>query len=294
MQFLDSLFSLLSVDGSTFSLFGSSSQHKEDLFNKLLPQDMICRVFSCLDGQSLESASLVNRSWQQITKCEELWKAVFYRELVFFGEKEWKESFGDPGDLPKISYEKVCRNSFAFASKWPKEWDRKMMWLQPQMIQNESQRIMITPNEIGKLVASKLGKECNDTGYYIVCGDALQEYGNIATQKSCWIYMTPTVIPGSEGKDYRTNVVQAETFGGELPGLLHAVTAIFLKYLSARGTLFNDRFACCQEINRYGYQLAVEKFAFPGLSILIIDDYNRFGVSVLRKFYGEDELIKEH
>jgi hypothetical protein len=249
--------------------------------------DVLGTIFSHLDSVALGRVFKVCKGWQELSGVERLWEGIFYREFVFFGPREWKENFGDPGAVPVINYQQTVKEIFAFTSKWPKEWDRKMVWLQPKDIlqPNATERVPLTPIKIGALVASKLGGECNPTGYRFFWPAALQEHGGKLLQESFWGCMTPDVLPKSRGESYDVLCRFAREFGGETPEFSPAVTCIFLKSMEGKRVFSNDplTYTCCQESTN-DIHLAVGGFAPAGLGVNFPFDYVGSGVAALRKF----------
>jgi F-box associated protein len=258
-----------------------------------LPNDALGEIFSHL-GSTVFRIAEVCKKWRDLpSKGKELlYKRIFYREFVFFGPEEWKKNFGDPGTVPKINYEQAVKEAFTFASKWPKEWDKKMVWLQTreilqEQLEKQPAHILITPRKIGELVAAKLGGCCDPSGYRYVWDKGFHEHGENSVEESCWVYMTPDVLLGSRGKAYEEQKKQAENFGGEVPELVLAATGILLKGLITRKPLWP--YTCCKE-SAQGLQSAVGGFSVSGLSgsglahSRNIVSYHGYGIFVLRKF----------
>jgi hypothetical protein len=270
-------------------ILGSDSQEH------FLPPDVSYVIFSYLDGRTIHLISGVCKGWRDLVKSDgdtakNLWEKIFYRNFVFCGPEEWKEKIGDPGPVPAIDYSQAVKEALIFSSKWPKEWDRKMCFLQPKEIlplEKES-FVPLTPRKIGELVAPKLGTECHPTGYRYFWPEALKEHGDKPIKESCWVYMTPDVVPDSRGKAYEVQKKQAKDFGGEVPELVLAITAIFLKYLCSEKRLFGIEpwtYTHCQESTR-GLQVVVGGFAPAGLLVgrNYVGGRDNYGVAAPRKF----------
>jgi len=57
-------------------------------------------------------------------------------------------------------------------------------------------------------------------------------------QESCWVYLTPDVVPESRERPYEEQKKLANAFGGEVPDLADAVTGIFMKFLCSGKRIF--------------------------------------------------------
>ena len=263
-----------------------SNEEQEGPINKL-PPEMILPILSRLDHVGVSRASQVCTSWQELSTLKRIWKNIFYKELVFFGKREWEE-LGYTVAKRKIDYRTVSLEALKWASAWPKEWDRKMMCFAPKEIKSisTSECIPLTAIKIGELIGSKLGAECNPAGYKYFWNFAKQEHGGKTLQESCWVYMTPDVILGSRNKDYQSQCLLAQKFGGKVPELPSASMVTFLKAYITGTRMFSDNpwtYTRCQEKTN-GKQLAVGGFALSGLGVSIHFDFVSVGVAALRKF----------
>src|SRR5262245_1462276 len=84
-----------------------------------LPAELIVSIFSHLNLNHVKllELSLVSKQWRMVAAEESLWKAIFYRELLFFGEKDWEE-LGYEVEIPKIdSYRRVAIESLIWAKQ---------------------------------------------------------------------------------------------------------------------------------------------------------------------------------
>jgi hypothetical protein len=239
-----------------------------------LPSEVEFMIFSHLDGRTAHLISGVCRKWRDLVKpdtAQSLWKKIFYRNFVFCGPKEWKKEIGDPGPVPAIDYNQAVKEAHIFSSKWPPEWDKKMCFLQPKDILpiDEESRVPLTARKIGELVAPKLGPECDPTGYnddFWV--EAFELCGDTPIQETCWVYMTPNIIPDSRGRVREKHEKLLADFGGEVPRFVCAVTALFLQ-AACTGKLFGTTpwtYIRCQEIIGR-VQLVVGGFIKEGLSV---------------------------
>jgi hypothetical protein len=254
------------------------------------PDDILLEIFPHLDSRTVLLIIEVCKRWQVLSNEERPYERIFYRDLVFFGPKEWKKNWGDPDTVPKISYKQAVKEAFIFARGWPEEWDRKMVWLQPKEIlqqaaSEEPKSVLITPRKIGEMVASKLGGKWHPSGYRFFWDEALREHGDTPVEESCWGYMTPDVHPDSLKKSWDVQKKQAEDFGGEAPELPWAATGSFLYCLVTGKRLFRSTYTRCKESTQ-GQQLVFGGFAPAGPSVDIDFGLVNDGVAVLRKFKG--------
>lgn len=263
------------INNMSLSLLERFNPLKDEESIHTIPDEILGEIFSHLDVRALaKHASLVSKKWHKVTNDHEnLWKARFCKEFVFFGENEWIKNFGDPGKLPPISYKSLFREAINFTKKWPSNWDKKMFWLQPKDIlrKGAKEREALTPQLIGEMVAPKMnssnypGNRFNPTGYSKF---SLGEHGNRVIQESCWAGMTPDVIPNSKGKSYTKQKKMVNDFGGDVPELLYAATGIFLKSLSTKENIFSwiTCTSCKESIN--GWQMVVGHMSFEGLDAM--------------------------
>ncbi|MBS0655226.1 MAG: F-box protein [Verrucomicrobia bacterium] len=261
-------------------------------FEEALPLEMIFQILLRCDHVGALKASRVCKSWQALSTdsstAQDIWKNIFYKELVFAGEREWGE-LGYKVTLPERDYRQVTLEALKWAhDKWPKNWDRKMMFFCPKEIVSLATGVAApaSPVKIGAVIGPLLGPDCNATGYRYFWPKALQAHGGKTLQESCWVYMTPDVIPDSTWKDYGTQCDMAKAFGGGVTDLPSVVTGTLLKDYATGKRLFSDIFTLCQEsIGRV--QLVVESFAPSGLRVnhdLSFFDIVKRGVVVVRKF----------
>jgi hypothetical protein len=185
------------------------------------PQEVISHILSYTDEETLLGASMVCKSWEAAAATvDSFWRKKFYIQFVFFGETEWKKHFGDVVSPPSdVNYKDIYTRVSEFTRKWPKQWDKKMVWLQPEIETVAPKLRMFWVDRVGSF-------------HKQVLTDIVKF--NDASKKSCFVCMTPDIVPGTCNQKYLVQKRLVHAFGGSIPTIDCAVIGIWLKSLEGK------------------------------------------------------------
>jgi hypothetical protein len=264
----------------------------------ILPEELICEVFSHLNLASLGKISLVCKEWKRFGNDPLLWKTVIYRDVAF-GNDKWAREFGKDvvkdednreefSSLPWSEYIADCKT---FKSIFPEKnaKDRLMLVRLPKTLNGA-----LTLKNLGELAKKYFPK-----GYKNIRPDAP---GDRTIDKSCWVLMTRYALPGSRHANYDeqqrivSDLAIKSLTGYGIPGILESAACILTQYFNLKIRLFStDRidmighFACpfirCKD-KRGDLQTTIGGFDSDGLDIGYARNgyYVNIGIAALRKF----------
>ncbi len=217
-----------------------------------------------------------------------------------FGEKEWRQYFGEVGeDLPRpLNIDEILDSACPF---WPGKTvkDTHLLVLIPSTVDGRA----FTLNFLGDLIQNpRVGGP--GTRYFLYDDEVQRLLGDVYSSSSYWVLLTCDVLPGSRSKPYAAQralvAAQASYIGYppyEIPHVLEVATAILAHYVRSGERLYEEGLGDelpststrCAELlgDAAGNQstVTVGRFCSRGLVFLNgFDDDVEFGISCLRKF----------
>lgn len=262
-----------------------------------LPEDLILEIFALLNFDALIAVGSVNRQWRQIANQPILWKKAIYSEIAF-GNDKWAKLFGtevvkdednneELSSLPLDEFIADCKNfKSLFPEKNPK--DLLMLVRLPKTLNGGLTLKSLTD------LAEKFFSNCND-GYKYIWKGIVQELRNDSIDKSHWVMMTKSILPGSKDNSYCQQekmiaaLAEKSLIGYEVPGVLESTACILSQYFDPNIRLFNDDssvYTRCKE-GFDGHQIIVGGLAPVYLRILrncCNAGHEHVGIAALRRF----------
>jgi hypothetical protein len=195
-----------------------------------------------------------------------------------FGEKEWKDYFGDVGPVPNLPSDMgtILGSPCPF---WPekKVRDTHLLMLIPATVDGAPFTLNLLEELIQRL---KNGEHQTEYKYY---ADGIKaQFGERSPDHSYWLLMTREVLEGSRGERYADQRALVASYAKktgqpyEIPSALEAATAILLHHSRKGKQLFRDSpwtYTRCRELVDDKYPILVGGFEPSGLFV----DYGCYG-----------------
>jgi hypothetical protein len=186
------------------------------------------------------------------------------RVAVRFGKADWETYFGDIGDEPFLSEEKIkeiLNSPCPFSGdESVKVRDTHMLVLIPATIDDAE----VTLNMLQNLIShgSKKGYKANYRFYDHKSWPKI-EHGDTPVRRSYWVLMTRDVIPESRNKSYADQKAMVEGMDYVLPQALEVVVCILAESVASATHLFSrdfETYTGCAESVRGKYPIIVGGF----------------------------------
>ena len=266
-------------------------------FTQLIPEELIVKIFSYFDLETLGRICLVNKKWKQLAIDPNLWKNVVYREIAF-GSDKWAQFFGDhtveneniKEEISSLPIEMIIKDFQNIQKIFPNKHPRDCLQLFriPKTLNGE-----ISLKCLGLLFKNKIN--CNaDLGYRYISSGILKDFADFSIKKSYWILMTKYLVPESTNKTVieQKNDIASLTEKGlnnyDLPYILEAVTCILIEYFKSETRLFSEDYLFCNEKVK-SQHVSVGEFSVSGLLIneLWKDKHSEVGASIVKRFEND-------
>lgn len=159
-----------------------------DVFTDEILQEIFTRLFP---SQWL-STMTTSQKWCRLTSGENECKALLERRGLLFGKNENKNSWGDPGNVPSISYKKACRY---YASPCPLFPGKKVE--ETQQLTLFSEEIIQHLDHVGELAKNPKGGRNPGRFSEYSYKKTFEVYGKAAFGKSFWAFVQVEELEGS-------------------------------------------------------------------------------------------------
>ncbi|MCP5507232.1 MAG: F-box protein [Chlamydiales bacterium] len=266
-----------------------------------LPDELMLKIFSYLNGPTLVNCQGVSVKWRRLAGDPSFEKKIqLYRTTLeilraqgnFIDERAWN-LLGAIGEVPPLP-DNILEELMKPCPFWNPERtadgkkvkDTHVLGLMVDKLNGEPvtltsiERCASTPKEGG-----------HATRFECFSKSIRRDHGETAVGKPYWALMTADVLPGSRGKSRQDLLAMASKSGYAAPTLLQAVAFNIVRYVSTRQRLLSDdlsddpsAYTCCQEQSE-GLKLIV---GFPSSGLVV--NCNRscgniyVAVVALRKF----------
>jgi hypothetical protein len=254
------------------------------------------------EAHAASQAALERKCAEQLAAAEKAYKTHLVQVLVSslaFGEKQWKQYFGEVGMAHSLPPEigQILNSTCPF---WPDKQvkDTHLLVLIPKEVDGQP----FTLNLLGACIQSPKEGDYN-TEYRYYHDDAQRVLGNQSSDDAYWVLMTHDVLPGSRGRTYaaQNELIAARarerSLPYEMPYALEAATVILSRYVRTGRPLYTDNpwtYTRCQDLVSVGdgnYPTVVGGFSASGLSIshdFFDDSYDdRNGVAGCLRFFRQ-------
>lgn len=265
---------------------------KQDPLERL-PDELVLKIFSYLDFNTLGRICLVSKKWKQIASDETLWKKVeVYDKAV--SNKKWAQWFGESvvkGENLEEEWKSLPWNiAGILEGRCPVFPDKRV---------KDTHMLVRLPKTLnGKLTLKSLGElakqhfPANNTGYRFVT-TGVAEMVDDSIPKSQWVLMTTDILPESIDKTYKeqnkiiADLAKKSLISYEIPGRLEAVACILSKYFDSNICSFNSwTYTRRKRDVLYVLGGVVGSFDQDGLCVNVDNLVSRssVGVAAIRKF----------
>ncbi|MCP5507233.1 MAG: F-box protein [Chlamydiales bacterium] len=266
-----------------------------------LPDELMLKIFSYLNGPTLVNCQGVSEKWRRLAGDPSFEKKIqLYRTTLeilraqgnLIDERAWK-LLGEIGEVPPLP-DNIFEELMKPCPFWNPERtadgkkvkDTHVLGLMVDKVNGEPvtltsiERCASTPKEGG-----------HATRYRQMGDDILKDLGNTPVGKPYWALMTAEVIPGSRGKSREDQLAMATKLGDEATGykaptLLQAIAFSIVSYVSTEKRLFCNYpwigTYCLEESGLF--RLAVVSISSSHLDVSRNIRDSRIGVAALRKF----------
>jgi hypothetical protein len=253
------------------------------------------------ESEETDTEFVARSAAARVVECSSVGYLTSLRALPFsvpapvFGEKEWRQYFGEVGVEPSLpsNIGDILSSTCPF---WPGKSvkDTHLLVLIPATVDGKP----FSLNLLGELIQHPRGGG-HSTQNRNYDSDLKQQFGNQWPVSSYWVLMTRDVLEGSRNETYASQqalVAHHTSRTGlpyELPGALEAVTAILSHYVHRGERLYSDSpwtYTRCRELVEWDgvdYPIIVGGFSSWGLDVGHDDDgddFYDFGVAGLRRF----------
>lgn len=229
-----------------------------------LPEELICKIFSFLDYNDLDSCCLVCRQWRRVAQDEEV-RIDSYLRMRTFGGEHWAAYYGDIGEktpLP-LDIRPFLKSPSPFWLRQSVARTTRLVWM-PKQING----IPFTLNTWSERVQQPLKGFATRFKYYDPTVQV--EYGTSA-KASCWLLITEAVIPRSRGKWHVEQQELIERHAGyTLPEALEVTTCMVTTFVMSGKYLYGQNpmtYTQCNEKLLGRYPVVVGDFGPDGLVV---------------------------
>ncbi len=260
-----------------------------------LGEDVLWIIFSRLDITEVGRCARVCRQWNEITKCDSIWKPCALKNAL--GKRVWDNNIGIVENEPRLkidgrelSWKEACQ-----IMKAPCQFA-------PGRVE-QNQTLLLIPKTINcqqftiNYFRTLLEKASKPTCFNFISPQIAAQLGNIPIEESYWVLATNTVVEGTSGLEPQLQRVLINERGkGQYrsPRAIEHIAFIILGYEDGRacgyGPLTWGRSIDRAKIEQWDYPVVV-KFApaAPGSPCgvdvnLSIIDIGIDGSGCLRKF----------
>ena len=260
-----------------------------------LPDELMLKIFSYLNGPTLVNCQGVSEKWRRLAGDPSFKKKIqLYRTTLeilraqgnLIDERAWK-LLGDIGEVPPLPYN-IFEELMKPCPFWNREGcaegkkviDTHVLGVMVDKVNNEPVTIISIEN-----YAKKPKKGGHATQYSSIWKHICNDHGETYVGKPYWALMTADLVPGSIGEFRQDQLDMVAHLGYEVPTLLQAIAFNIVRYVSTGKRLFGfvpGIYTYCQEQSN-GCNLIVGGFSYSGLIVTDFID-NVVGVVALRKF----------
>jgi hypothetical protein len=213
---------------------------------------------------------------------------------TIFGKEQWKQHYGDPGDVPPLPKELInSLNGPCPIYKGKNFSDTHIVVYIPATI-NEMPLTVNRMEELAKSPKSSI----NPTHFDYIWPRLRNEFGKQPIRGGYWLAMIKEPIPETLGKTYEEQIayLKRHCAGYELPETIDVIICIFMNYVCSgmnQERLFGRmpwRLTRCAEMVG-DLQAVVGGFAPDGVDVCYFfydSSYEFVGIAPVRKFFNSE------